>query len=200
MPIQVFSSFIFFAFISSITPGPANLVTFATAIQYGKKSAFHQWFGLEAGYFFDTVVSVLIVFFLGASFTKYVKMLTFVGVAYMIYLAIHMLRQNYSDDQKTVKEPGFLRGILVQLTNVKVIITIITCLSSYVLPYYQDFGHIFLFSLFLPLIGPSCPLVWLFAGSWLQKFFVKHQMIVNIVMAILLLLCAVSLVVFFFTA
>lgn len=198
MPLEVLSSFLLFALVSSITPGPANLVTFATAMQFGKKTAFRQWTGLWTGYFIVNAVSVLIVYFLGVSFTKYIKMLSFVGVAYMLYLAFHMLRMNYSTEQNAVKEPGFGRGLLVQFTNVKIMITIITCLSSYVLPYYQNFGHLALFSLLLPLIGPSCPLLWLFAGSWLQKVFMKHQKLMNIIMAALLTLCAVSLIVFFF--
>lgn len=198
MPFEVFSSFLLFALVSSITPGPANLVTFATAMQFGKKTAFRQWTGLWTGYFIVTTISVFIVYFLGASFTQYIKMLSFVGVAYMLYLAFRMLRMNYSTDQKDIKEPGFVRGLLVQFTNVKIMITIITCLSSYVLPYYQDFGHLALFALLLPLIGPSCPLLWLFAGSWLQNIFIKHQKVMNLIMAFLLTFCAASLIVFFF--
>ena len=197
MPLEVFLSYILFAFISSITPGPANLVTFATAIQFGRKTAFKQWTGLITGYTIDATISVFILYFLGAAFTQYVKYLTFVGVFYMLYLAFNMLHRNYSAEQKEVKEPGFLRGILVQLTNVKIIITIVTCISSYILPYYQDLGHIALFTALLPIIGPSCPLVWLFAGSLLQRVFVKHQMLMNIIMALALVFCAVSLIISF---
>lgn len=198
MPIQVLLSFVSFVIISSITPGPANLTSLATALQFGKKPALKQWTGLYTGYCFDTLISVLIVYFLGAAFSKYVSYLAIVGVAYMIYLAVRMLRQTYSTDQKNVSPPGFWRGILVQLTNVKVILTCITSLSSYVLPYYQDFGHILLLALILPAIGPMCPLIWLFTGVILQRFFVKYQKIVNIVMAVALILCALSLLTVYF--
>jgi len=198
MPLQVLLSFISFVLISSITPGPANLTSLATALQFGKKPALRQWVGLYTGYCIDTFISVLIVFFLGAAFSKYVSYLAIVGVVYMVFLAVKMLKQNYSSDQKEVSPPGFWRGILVQLTNVKVILTCITSLSSYVLPYYQDFGHVALFAVILPLIGPNCPLIWLFTGVILQKFFVKYQKVVNIVMAIALILCALSLLTVYF--
>lgn len=198
MPIQVLLSFISFVFISSITPGPANLTSLATALQFGKKPAFKQWTGLYTGYCIDTFISVLIVYFLGAAFSKYVSYLAIVGVAYMVFLAVKMLRQTYSTDPKDVNPPGFWRGILVQLTNVKVILTCITSLSSYVLPFYQDFGHVALFAIILPLIGPNCPLLWLFLGVILQKFFIKYQKIINVVMAISLMLCAASLLTVYF--
>ncbi len=69
-----------------------------------------------------------------------------------------------------------------------------TTLSSYVLPYKQDFVSLFLMSLCLPFTGPFCNLVWLFTGVTLKKIFEKHYKIVNIIMAISLFICALSLI------
>ena len=84
--------------------------------------------------------------------------------------------------------------MLVQLTNVKVILFCITALSGYVLPYNSSLWALLPVGLFLPLTGPVCNLVWLFAGASLQKLFANHRRTVDIVMALSLVLCAASLV------
>ena len=90
--------------------------------------------------------------------------------------------------------PSFRNGLLLQLTNVKVIIFCLTALSGYVLPYHQSFLWLLAVGLFLPFTGPMANLVWLFAGVSLQKLFSDHRKMVDVVMAVSLALCAVSLV------
>ena len=46
----------------------------------------------------------------------------------------------------------------------------------------------------MPFTGPIANLLWLFAGASLQKLFENHRRTVDIVMAIALVLCAISLV------
>ena len=48
--------------------------------------------------------------------------------------------------------------------------------------------------LFLPFTGPMANLVWLFAGAALQKLLSRHRKAVDVVMALSLALCALSLV------
>lgn len=202
IPAEILISFTVFAYIAAITPGPANLTSLATSIQYGKKAAFRQWVGLLTGYGIDCFISAMLVFFVGTALNQYVKWFSFIGAAYLVYLSIHMLMQNYSEDDASktkLNEPGFIRGIFVQLTNVKVLLTLSTSLSSYILPYSQNLWVLLLFGFLLIFTGPVCNLVWLFAGLSLQKLFVKHQKLVNIIMAISLFACAISLVIVPFT-
>lgn len=193
MQISIIISFLSFVFISGITPGPANLTSLATSLQFGRKIALRQWVGLISGCITDAFISVFIVYFIGTALNDYVKWLAFVGVAYLVYLAIHMLRMTYTESDKEIKKPGFFTGYFLQLTNVKVILTCITSLSSYVLPNTTSFPVICLFGCALGIIQPTCNLVWLFVGVGLQKFFIKYQKIVNVIMAISILACAVSL-------
>ena len=67
-------------------------------------------------------------------------------------------------------------------------------LSAYVLPYTDSFWHLLAVGLFLPLTGPVANLVWLFAGATLQKLFSQYQKTVDVVLAVSLMLCAVTLV------
>lgn len=196
IPSQVIPSFIFYVYITAITPGPANLCSLGTAMQYGRKVAMKQWIGILIGFAVVSVSSALVCYFLGTALNDKVKYLSFVGAAYLVYLAVHMLYSSYSQDPEAVKTPGFFRGLLVQLTNVKVMISCVTAISTFVLPYTQDFWPVFITGLLLPLTGPVANLVWLFTGAALQRFFINHTKAVNIGMAVSLLLCAVSLVIF----
>jgi len=193
MPLSIVISFLSFVSLSGITPGPANLTSLATSLQFGRKIALRQWIGIITGCLTDAFISVFIVYFIGTALNNYVKWLAFIGVAYLIYLAVHMLKMNYSEGGREVQEPGFLTGYFLQLTNVKVILTCVTSLSSYVLPNTTSFPVILIFGCALGVIQPTCNLVWLFVGVGLQKFFIKYQKIVNIVMAVLLIGCALSL-------
>lgn len=193
MTFEIIISFFSFLLICGITPGPANLTSLAASLQFGRKPALRQWFGLISGALTDCLISVVIAFFLGTALNQYVKWLAFVGAAYLTYLAFKQFRRSYSTEQKEIKEPGFLTGYILNLSNIKIILTCVTALSSYVLPYSTNFFMILIFGISVGVVLPSCNLVWLFLGLTLQRFFVKHQKLVNIVMGLALIYCAVKL-------
>lgn len=194
IPIQILPGFLFYCYVTGITPGPANLCSLSTSLQFGRRQALKQWLGLFTGFFIDAMAAVFITYFLGTLLNVYAKYLAYIGAAYLVFLAIKMLWQNYSLDGSARKEPGFFTGLFVNLTNVKVILACITALTSFVLPYNQNFRSVLLAGFFLPFTGPVCNLAWLFAGAFLRRFFSEHTKIVNIVMALSLLLCALSLI------
>ena len=90
--------------------------------------------------------------------------------------------------------PSFRNGLLVQLTNVKIMIFCLTAQTAYVLPHTRSPWALLAMGVFLELTGPVCNLAWLFAGASLQRLFADHRRAVDVVMAVSLALCAVSLV------
>ena len=85
-------------------------------------------------------------------------------------------------------------GLIVQLTNAKVILFCFTALGTYVAPYSDSFVNLFLVGCFLPFTGPVCNMIWLLTGAKLRNLFTNHQKAVNIVMALALIVCAISVV------
>ena len=212
IPIEILPSFLFYCYISAITPGPANICSLSTSLQEGKKAAFQQWIGIFTGFFIVSIISVFVSFFLGTALNDKVQYLSFVGAAYLVYLAIHILldrsnkaeeknnegnSQNQNSSEKSFFQ-HFLTGVLVQLTNVKIMLMCLTAITSFVLPYNRTFLPILAVGLFLPFTGPIANLVWLFAGLSLKRLFSNHKKTVNIVMSLSLILCAASLVISFF--
>ena len=194
MPVSLIPSFLIYCFVGAITPGPANLCSLGAALRYGRGPALRQWRGLFCGFFLDSMGAVAVTWLLGAALDRYVGALSWIGAAYLLWMAWHMLRPGGADPDRDPAAPTFLTGLLVNLTNVKVIIFCIAALSVYVLPYNSSIWALLAVGLFLPFTGPVCNLVWLFAGASLQKLFARHRRTVDVAMALSLALCAVSLV------
>ena len=194
MPVSLIPSFLIYCFVGGITPGPANLCSLGAALRYGRGPALRQWRGLFCGFFLDAMGAVALTWLLGAALNDYVGMLSWVGAAYLLWMAWHMVRSSGADPDRDPAAPSFRNGLLVQLTNVKVIIFCLTALSGYVLPYSRSLWALLPVGLFLPFTGPVCNLAWLFAGASLQRLFASHCRAVDLVMALSLAVCAVSLV------
>lgn len=194
MPPSILPSFLAYCYIGAITPGPANLCSLSASLRYGRKPALRQWRGLFTGFFLVSMASVLVTYFLGALLNDYVPLFSWVGAAYILWMAFHMLRSSGDIELQEVDAPNFRRGLLIQLTNVKVMVFCLTALTSYVLPYTRSFLALLAVGLFLPFTGPMANLVWLFAGAALQKLLSRHRKAVDVVMALSLALCALSLV------
>ena len=194
MPLSILPSFLLYSFITAITPGPANLCSLSTSMRYGTAVALRQWRGLLTGFFIDSMAAVLLNRLLGSVLGDYVRYLSWVGAAYILWMAWHMLRSAGTDPEQEMRQPGFLSGLIVNLTNGKVILFCITALSTFVLPYTTAWSWLFGAALFLVLMGPGSNLVWLFAGAKLKTLFTRHQKTADIVMAVALALCAVSLI------
>lgn len=194
MPISLLPSFLLYCYVGAITPGPANLCSLSAALRYGRGPALRQWRGLFVGFTAVSLASVLVSYLLGTVLNQYVGVLSWIGAAYILWMAWHMLRSSGAAAEEGPAAPSFRSGLLVQLTNVKIMVFCLTALSSYVLPYSGSFWHLLAVGLFLPFTGPIANLVWLFAGAMLQKLFADHRRAVDIVMAAALAVCAVSLV------
>ncbi|MBR2894573.1 MAG: LysE family transporter [Oscillospiraceae bacterium] len=194
MPVSLIPSFLLFCYVGAITPGPANLCSLSAALRYGKREALVQWRGIFVGFACVSLLSVLVTWLLGAALSQYVGMLSWIGAAYILRMAWHTLHSSGIQADSNPARPSFRNGLFLQLTNVKVMICCLTAMTSYVLPYSRSFWHLLAVGLFMPFTGPIANLVWLFAGASMQKIFANHRRAVDIVMAIALALCAVSLV------
>ena len=69
----------------------------------------------------------------------------------------------------------------------------ITAMSLYILPIFHSTMSLVGFTLILTILGASGSYVWALFGSIFCKFFAKYPKTVNLIMALLLVYCAVSL-------
>ena len=148
------------------------------------------------GFLLDSLLAVFINRLLGKLLGSAVSVLSWVGAAYILWMAWRILRSAGVEPENETQQPNFLTGLLLNLTNVKVILFCITALSTFVLPYTRSLPWLLGVALLLTMMGPGCNLIWLFLGSRLQRLLKAYQKTVDIIMAAALALCALSLVAF----
>ena len=85
--------------------------------------------------------------------------------------------------------------MIVQLTNAKMLLFDLTIFSMFVLPYSNSLVDLLIVGYILTLAGPTANLVWLLAGAWMRKWFVRYKRKTDIIMSVLLALCAIAIII-----
>lgn len=187
------SDFLIYCFITAYTPGANNLMSMSNAIRIGFRRSVRFNLGILAG--FVIVMSACTLFSATLySFLPQVEMLMkILGAVYMLFLAWKVWKSAVEADGKEGKEVGFLSGMILQFVNPKIYIYAITAMTLYILPVYHSIGAMIGFAMLLAVIGASGSFIWAIFGSAFCKFFSRHTKAVNLVMALLLVYCAVAL-------
>lgn len=190
MPLSLLPSLLFAILVVGYSPGPANLYSLACCLKFGRRKALKMWRGLLTGFSIAVVVMALLTHLLGEIMGSYVGYLKYLGAAYILWLAWKMWRysgQNNPDAQ----ECSFTSGLVMQLTNAKMLLFDLTAFSVYVLPYSDKLYDLLLVAVLLLLAGPGANFAWLYAGAYMRRFFGRYQKQVDIVMSFMLLCCAI---------
>lgn len=192
MPLSQLPTLLLYILIVGYTPGPANIYSLSCAMKYGRKQAMVMWRGLFLGFAIAVVLMAVASHFLGSALGDYVYVLRYLGAAYIIWLAWQIYRES-GIQVKNTQVCTFWSGLVMQLTNAKMLLFDLTVFSLFVLPYSNRLVDMFPVAALLLIAGPGSNLVWLLAGDYLRHFFDKRQKQVDIVMAILLVLCAIAI-------
>lgn len=91
------------------------------------------------------------------------------------------------------KTNQFWASFALQFVNVKIILYGITALSTFVLPQTQALSWIIGVSVLLAMIGTFGNVCWALAGHLFQRLFRQYGRQLNIVLALLLVYCAVRI-------
>lgn len=188
------SAFFSYTFLTAYTPGPNNIMSMTNAGRDGFRRSISFFTGIFTG--FVIVMSACTAF--STLLYEYIPSIKpamiFIGAAYILYLAWTVWRDKPNKKNNGITQANtFLSGMLLQFVNVKIILYGITAMSSYVLPHYHDVVTIEMFALLLALIGTSGCLCWAVFGAVFEKIFNKYRKGINIIMALLLVYCALSL-------
>lgn len=187
------SAFLAYVFVTTFTPGPNNVMAMTNGNNFGYKKAFKFILGVTAGFavimLFSSYLNLLLVNFI----PKIKLFMDILGVAYMLYLAMKILKSSsHENNSQNEHLNTFIAGMTMQFVNPKVILYGITVTSSFILPYYHSIPSLFLFSIFLAFIGFLSTSCWAMFGALFQKLLSKYKKPFNIIMALLLIYSALS--------
>ena len=187
-------SLLLYAFVTSFTPGPNNIMAMLFANKYGFKKTIRFCLGVGTGFFAILLLSSYFNLLLKNFIPKIDFFMTILGAAYMLYLAMIIIRSKNSDnDTDSGKYNSFTAGMLLQFINPKGILYCITVISTFIIPHYTSNSSLLFFSVVLALLGFMGTFSWNLFGSIFKIFLSKYRSQFNIIMALLLVYSAVSI-------
>lgn len=186
-------SFLTYAIVTAVTPGPNNIMSMSNGGRKGFQGALPFNFGILAGFSAVMILCTAFCSLLSTWIPKIKTAMLIVGACYMLYLAWETFRSSDAIEENHSRD-GFLSGLLLQFVNPKIYIYCIMSMEAYILPFYTGQPLRLLgFALLLAFIGFVFTLLWSAFGSVFKWLFSSHAKLVNTVMALLLVYCAVSL-------
>ncbi|KZL89783.1 LysE family transporter [Clostridium magnum] len=189
-----FTAFLSYVLIANFAPGPNTIMSMSNASRYGFKKSIMFNVGIFFGVFILFALSSIFSMALYSFIPSIKSIMSCVGATYMIWLAWQTYKSKPNSEDKPKKRTNtFLSGLLLQFVNPNVIIYGLATVSTFIVPYYKSVFILTSFSVILAFLGFVGTCCWSLFGSVFQKVLAKHYKVFNIVMALLLVYCAVSL-------
>lgn len=194
-PMPDIAAFLSYVLVTTFTPGPNNIMSMSNAARYGFRKSISFNFGVTAGFFVLISLCSLFSFSLVTMIPAFKPFLSYIGAAYILWLAW----KTFTDKphEKETVEKGqtntFMSGFLLQFVNPKAILYGLTTTSVFIIPYYDSVLILGIFSLLLALTAFVATSSWSLFGSVFQKAMTQNYKLINSIMALLLVYCAISL-------
>ena len=192
MNFNLFLSMSAFALVSSISPGPVNIVALTCGVQSGFRASLRHVTGATVGF---TALLVLIGLGLHELLARYPQLtvaLQYFGVAFLLYMAVQLARDGGDLHSSAAQQkPSYLNGALMQWLNPKAWLA-----SSAGMGAYAADGDVAVVTQFAVIYFVICYVsigAWAWAGSFLSAYLhePRYLRMFNRVMAALLVGSAV---------
>lgn len=186
-------AFLSYVIITSITPGPSNILMMNEARRFGFVGSWRFSSGILVGFAVLGIVSGIFTASLYNWIPTVEPYFKIAGAAYLLYLTWQIsLSKGSKKDFKDVQS-SFFSGFIIQLVNVKSILFFLTVLSAFILPFNESLKSILFYLALSIFLGWLALLLWSGFGSLFKKFFTKHDSSFRIVMSLLLIYSAVTI-------
>jgi len=190
MSLEIFLALTGFSLVSSITPGPNNLMLLSSGVNYGFRRTIPHMLGISAGFGF-----MLICVGLGlAQLLLHVPViydgLKIAGGTYLLYLAYKIATSGPMEAREEGRNPmTFWQASAFQWVNPKAWVMSVTAMTAYTSSQNYLFTVavvVFVFTL----VNLPCVSIWCAFGSGMRDFLsnAKRLRVFNISMAVLLVI------------
>ena len=189
MTYALFIGLLTFAFASSITPGPNNLMLMDSGANYGLRRTIPHMLGVSLGHAFMVFMIGVVLLRVFEAFPVLHIVLKVAGSTYMLWLA-WKIANAVPPEAKTVegKPFTFLQAAAFQWVNPKAWIMGITAISGYAPQTFGVVGGAALVAVIFCAVNFPSVTVWAWMGMQLRRWLgtAKRLRIFNITMAVLL--------------
>lgn len=186
--------FLSYVFVTSFTPGPNNIMSMSNANRYGFKKTQKFVLGVAVGFAMIILLSSIFNLALYNFVPKIKIVMGIIGALYMVYLAYKIcISKPHNSEKKDKTLNSFISGMLLQFINPKAILYGITVTANFIIPYYQSYDSLLVFSVLLAIVGYLSTCCWAAFGALFQRFLSKYEKPFNILMGLLLIYSAISI-------
>src|SRR5258708_2491189 len=123
-----------YVLISTFTPGPSNISSASLGVQQGYKHSLRFQGGLAAGVFGIMLLAGWISASLLSVFPVLEPILRYAGAAYILYLAVVILKASYGFSEQSPPPASFAHGLTLQVLNPKLTVYAFTLFSTFLAP------------------------------------------------------------------
>ena len=185
-----------YVMVSTFTPGPSNISSASVASLHGYRNTVSFQGGLAAGVFFVMLLSGCVSSALLRIFPVLEPVLRYVGAAYILYLALGILKSTYAMAEQSTSRPlGFTQGLMLQVLNPKLTVYAFTLFSAFLAPLANNLIAVTIAAALLAAISFSATSVWAIFGTSIKTHLhaARIRLAVNILFAVSLIYVAVAL-------
>jgi len=155
-----------FYFVMFVTPGPNNIMLFASGIKYGFKKTIPHILGIPLGHFIQISLVAAGLGFVFQTYPMVQQVLKIIGCLYLFFLAYRMFGSlNMKESKETGRPLKFYEAALFQILNPKAWVIAITAVSVF-FPKDESFitGLLFL-TCIAPIVNLPSISIWVLFGS-----------------------------------
>jgi threonine/homoserine/homoserine lactone efflux protein len=171
-----------------ITPGPDMSLFLARTMASGRQAGVASVMGANLGCLVHTLLAAFGVSALIAASQSAFLVLKIVGAGYLLWLAVDALRNGSSLNVKDIEQKrvtpmnSFLTGVMVNLSNPKVVLFFITFLPQFVDaadPHVT--AKMAFLGLYFVLINVPLSIVMIYGAEWLVQYLRKKPIVLRII-------------------
>lgn len=185
---SIFISFLMYSVVTSITPGPNNVMMMTSGLNFGLKRSLPHMLGIGFGFGFMVLLVGLGVGALLSSSDVLFETLKVIGILYLLYLAYNIAMSGKNDMRGKADRPlSFIGAALFQWVNPKAWIMTMGAITTYTAS-SSTWGTFVAIGLIYGVVSIPCVGVWAIIGDRLQ-YLLKNEKLIrrfNIAMGLLL--------------
>jgi threonine/homoserine/homoserine lactone efflux protein len=188
MTADLFLALVGFAFVTSVTPGPNNLMLLASGVNFGFWRTLPHMAGVGLGFGFMILALGLGMAQVFETFPQVHGILRVVGGLYMLWLAWKIANSGPAGEGKARPAPmTFLGAAAFQWVNPKAWAMALGAIAAYAMPANYALSVVLISLIFVVINIPSIA-SWVLFGQGLRRFLAdpRHNRLFNVTMAVLL--------------
>ncbi|MES2024120.1 MAG: LysE family translocator [Pseudomonadota bacterium] len=185
-----------FAFVSSITPGPNNIMLTLSGIRFGFVRCIPHMLGVVFGFGVILALCAAGIGSLIVAMPALHLVLKTIGSTYLVYLAWQLRSMAFNQGEDDNARPmSFIGAALFQFANPKAWVMAVTGASAFLPPMQPVWFAIVVFCLIFSVINLPCIGIWAGTGAMLRRYLTqaKWQRLFCAIMIALTLYSAVAI-------